>query len=113
MRELSLLFDNFPRYIYSLKLTYDHKLHSHISAETFPFLKNISALSSIKKLDITINNTKDFSDVYRLSNELSDKKDVKLKITKHLFSQQQLILPQQFYNKLVSNLGPELVRFEI
>lgn len=107
------MFDNFPRYIYSLKLTYDHKFHSHISAETFPFLKNISALSSIKKLDITISNIKDFSDVYRLGHELSDKTDVKIRITKHLFSQQQLILPQQFYNKLISNLGPQLVRFEI
>lgn len=56
---------------------------------------------------------KDFTDVLRVSHEMSQKIDVKLKITKHLFSQQHLILPHQFYSHLISSLGPDLVRFEL
>lgn len=56
---------------------------------------------------------KDFTDILRLCHELTEKIDVKIKVTKHLFSQQHLILPQSFYNTLMDNLGPNLVRLEL
>lgn len=43
-RELALLFDSLPRQMDSLRFRYDHRAHSHISAETFPFLQAAAAL---------------------------------------------------------------------
>lgn len=113
MRELSLLFSNFPRSIYSLRFRYDHKVHSHISAETFPFFKHLSAFSSIKKLDVTIENIKDFSDILNLSATVNEMTEFRLKVTRHVFSQQQLILPESFFDRIFAKLGRNLVRCEI
>jgi hypothetical protein len=51
-RELALLFESLPRQMDSLSFRYDHRAHSHISAETFPFLQVVANLP-IAQLSVT------------------------------------------------------------
>jgi hypothetical protein len=112
-RELNLLFSNFPRVIKSLTFNYNHKQHSHISAEAFPFLHYLAPLLTIDYLDITITNVKDFTDLLKLPEEVAPKRELKLKIRKHPFSQQQLVLPDNYFHRLLERLGPNLVKLEL
>lgn len=68
-----MLFESLPQQIHSLAYAYDHKKHSHISAELFPFLAHTSALPNLMSLHATVHNVKAFTDVLKLPSILTPK----------------------------------------
>jgi hypothetical protein len=108
-----LLFSNFPRQVHSLAFTYNHKLHSHISAETFPFLRFVAALPAIQKLSAAIENVKEFADVLEMATVMTPKTELRVAVTKHIFSKTALNLPFAYYQTLFAKLGPNVTRIEL
>lgn len=113
LRELNLLFSNFPRHVHSLTFTYNHKAHSHISAETFPFLRFVAALPALQKLHAVIENVKDFTDLLEMPAAISPKTELRVTVTRHIFSKATLTLPQNYYHTLFTKLGPQVTRIEL
>ncbi len=75
-------------------------MHSHISAEGFPFMQFIATFPSIKKLDVVIENSKEFFDIVEMCKGMTPKIEIRLKITKHIFSKNGLLLPLNYYSNL-------------
>ena len=76
-------------------------------------MKFIHPFTTIKKVNLIINNVKDFEDILCLSKEITPKMSLQLKITKHQFSNQDLILPDDYYDNLINNLGLDLVKLQL
>jgi hypothetical protein len=97
----------------SLAFNYNHKVHSHISAETFPFLKVASALPALEKLQVVIENVKDFGDLLEMAVAMTPKRELKVVVTKHIFSKNSLNLPLNYYQNLFSKLGSNITKIEL
>lgn len=80
-------------------------MHSHISAESFPFLRFVAALPSLQKMNITIENVKDFADLLDMVDAITPKTELRITVTKHIFSKAHLNLPMTYYQSLFDKLG--------
>lgn len=61
-------------------------------------------------MDVRIENVKDFTDLLEMPSVMTQKVELKLAITKHIFSKSQLHLPQNYYANLIGKLGNDVTK---
>lgn len=61
-------------------------------------------------MNISIENMKDFTDLFEMAAIMTPKVELKLTVTKHIFSKSQLHLPQNYYTNLIGKLGGEVTK---